>query len=194
MDHYITGSAVRQLREKRGITQAQLADIVGVSNKAVSKWETGKGLPDITLIEPLAAALGISVPELLTGNFVTNKNMSSNMIRSKIYVCPVCGNIILAAGEAVINCCGISLPPLEPEEPDDDHQIIIDPSDGGYHVHLEHEMSKTHYISFMAYVTGGTAELVKLYPEGSSEARFYSRGHGSILICCNRHGLMKVKV
>ena len=56
MDHYVTGGVIRALREKKKLTQSALADRTGVSDKAVSKWETGRGLPDITLLEPLAAA------------------------------------------------------------------------------------------------------------------------------------------
>ena len=67
MDHYVTGGVIRALREKKKLTQSALADRIGVSDKAVSKWETGRGLPDITLLEPLAAALGVSVIELLRG-------------------------------------------------------------------------------------------------------------------------------
>ena len=194
MNHYITGTAIRQAREKRNMTQAQLADQIGVSDKAVSKWETGKGLPDITLIEPLADALKLSVIELLSGDFVTNVNRGGNMKRVKIYVCPVCGNIISAAGEAVISCCGITLPALEPEAPDEAHEVHVTYQDSEYHVVMEHEMSKSHYISFLAYVTDGRVELAKLYPEGSAEARFLSRGDGDLYSYCNKHGLMKIKV
>ena len=94
MDIYITGKTIKCLREKKDLTQTQLADMLGVSSKAVSKWETAKGLPDVSLIEPLANALGVSVIELMSGNTVINKNPSSNILRSKFYVCPLCGNII----------------------------------------------------------------------------------------------------
>ena len=69
MDHYITGNAIRELREKKKITQKSLAQTLGVSDKTISKWETGKGYPDISLLEPLAAALDISVAELLSGDY-----------------------------------------------------------------------------------------------------------------------------
>lgn len=59
MDTYITGSTIKRLREKLGITQQQLGDEIGVSSKTVSKWETAKGLPDISLIEPLSLALQV---------------------------------------------------------------------------------------------------------------------------------------
>ena len=81
MDTYVTGITIKNLREKKGLTQTELADILGVSSKAVSKWETAKGLPDISLIEPLANALSVSVMELMTGDTVINKNISSNILR-----------------------------------------------------------------------------------------------------------------
>lgn len=79
MDAYVTGATIRKLREAKKLTQAQLADKLDVSDKAVSKWETGKGLPDITLIEPLAAALGVSLMELLSGDKISNNNRAANM-------------------------------------------------------------------------------------------------------------------
>ena len=125
MDQYVTGAVIRRLREDKKLTQEALAEKINVSGKAVSKWETGRGFPDISLLESLAAALDISVLELLSGADVRNRNRSSNLVRGKIYVCPVCGNVICAVGEAVVSCCGITLPPCEPEAPDDDHRIRV---------------------------------------------------------------------
>lgn len=192
MNHYITGATIRRLREETGMTQSDLAARLCVSDKAISKWETGRGLPDITLIEPLAAALGISVIELLSGDCVTNVNRSGNMKRSKFYVCPICGNVIHASGEAVISCCGVTLPALEAETPDDDHAMQVEYIDCEYHVSLHHPMTKTHFISFIAYVTDGRIEIARLYPEGPAEARFTPRGRGDFYCLCNHHGLMKV--
>lgn len=194
MDNYITGAAIKRLREKKGITQVQLADIIGVSCKAVSKWETAKGLPDISLIEPLAKALGASVMELMSGDTVINKNTSSNMLRSKFYVCPVCGNVISATGEAFVSCCGITLPPLEAEETDEEHRIAIEKVEDEYFVTVSHDMTKTHFISFIAHITSDGIHLRKLYPEGNAETRFSLRGRGYLYIYCNRHGLMKKKI
>ena len=67
MNQYVTGTTIKELREKNKITQVQLAEKLGVSDKTVSKWETGKGYPDITLLEPIADALRVSVAELITG-------------------------------------------------------------------------------------------------------------------------------
>ena len=194
MDNYITGATIKRLREEKGLTQTELAEQIGVSSKAVSKWETAKGLPDISLIELLAEALGVSVMELMSGNTVINKNVSSNMLRSKFYVCPVCNNIIHTMGDAVISCCGITLPPLEAEEVDDAHQINIEKVEDEYFVTVNHEMTKEHFISFIAHITLDKIQLVKLYPEGNAETRLSLRGRGYLYIYCNKHGLMKKRI
>lgn len=194
MDTYITSKTIKRLREERGLTQLQLAEIIGVSDKTVSKWETSKGLPDISLVEPLCKALGVSVAELMSGDTVINKNVSSNLLRSKLYVCPVCGNVIHSTGEALISCCGITLPPLEADEADEEHRITVEPVEDERFITVHHEMTKSHFISFIAYVTTDTFRLVKLYPEGNAETRMQLRGRGYLYIYCNRHGLMKMKV
>ena len=194
MDAYITGATIKQLREQKGITQSQLADLLGVSSKAVSKWETAKGLPDITLIEPLAQALSVSVMELFSGNTVMNRNISANILRSKFYVCPLCGNIIRSMGDAVVSCCGISLPPLEAEEPDAAHQITIENVEDEHFITVHHDMTKAHFISFLAYLTADRVQFVKFYPEGNAETRFHLRGRGYLYLYCNRHGLMRKKI
>ena len=194
MNAYITGTTIKELREKKGITQAELAGMLSVSSKAVSKWETAKGLPDITLIEPLAKALGVSVMELMSGGAVINKNTSSNMLRSKFYVCPLCGNIIRTTGDTLISCCGITLPALEAEAVDDDHKITIEQVEDEYFVTVDHEMTKRHFISFIAFVTSDRVQFVKLYPEGNAETRLSFRGGGYLYIYCNKHGLMRKKI
>lgn len=194
MDTYITGAAVKRLREAKGLTQLQLAEKIGVTAKAVSKWETAKGLPDISLIEPLSQTLGVSVMELMSGETVINRNASSNLLRSKLYVCPVCGNVIHSTGEAVISCCGIALPPLEAEEADEEHTISIESVEDERFITLKHEMSKKHFISFIAYVTTDKVQFIKLYPEGNAETRIQLRGRGYLYAYCNKHGLMKKRV
>lgn len=194
MNHYVTGETIKRLRAQRRMTQEQLAQQLGVTAKAVSKWETARGLPDVTLLEPLAGALRISVPELLSGEQVINSNRAANILRSPLYVCPVCGNIIHASGPAVVSCCGVALPPLEAEEPDEAHRLVRQSFDGEYFLSVPHEMRKDHSISFMAYVTTGRFDLVKLYPEGQPEARFYPRGGGWLYWYCNRHGLFREKL
>ena len=189
MNPYVTGAAVKQLREKRKLTQAELADKIGVSAKTVSKWETGKGLPDISLLEPLAKALNISVIELMNGEQITNRNVSANLLRSKFYVCPLCGNILHSMGESLVSCCGITLPALEAEEGDEEHSVTIERVEDEHFVTVCHPMTKQHYISFLAYVTTDRVQLVKLYPEGNTETRLQLWGRGRLYWYCNRHGL-----
>ena len=193
MNTYVTGATIKSIREAKGLTQAELADRIGVTPKAVSKWETGKGLPDISLLEPLAAALGTSVIELMNGQPVSNRNRCGNLMRTKFYVCPVCGNIIHAVGDAVIACCGITLPPLEAEEFDGEHSLTLTAVENEHFLSISHPMTKEHYISFAAFVTGDRVQLVKFYPEGNAETRLQLRGHGILYAYCNQHGLMKQK-
>ena len=144
MNAYITSAAIRQLREKQNLTQAELAEKIGVSSKTISKWETAKGLPDISLLQPLAQALGISVIELMNGEHITNQNISANMRRAKFYVCPVCGNIIHSMGDSLVSCCGITLPALEAEEADPAHVLHIEVVEDEHFLTLDHPMTKQH--------------------------------------------------
>jgi desulfoferrodoxin (superoxide reductase-like protein) len=151
-------------------------------------------LPDISLLQPLALALGISVIELMNGEQITNRNVSANMLRSKFYVCPVCGNVIHSTGNAVVSCCGIVLPALEAEEADDDHDISVEYVEDEHFVTVQHPMTKEHFISFVAHVNSDRLQMVKLYPEGNAETRLQLRGRGYLYYYCNRHGLFKRKL
>jgi transcriptional regulator with XRE-family HTH domain len=194
MDRYVTGDVVRRLRECKKLTQEELAERLFVSSKTVSKWETGKGFPDIGLLEPLARALDISVIELLSGEDIRNRNRSSNMMKSKFYVCPICGNVIQSIGEAVVSCCGITLPSLEPEAAEEDHIIQVSNVEDEIFVSVYHPMTREHYISFLAAVSDRWIQFVKLYPEGNAEARFKRNCIKFLYVYCNRHGLFQVKL
>ena len=192
MNQYVTGTVIKELREKNKMTQFQLAEKLGVSDKTVSKWETGKGYPDITLLEPIAKVFRISVTELISGSTIHNANVSANMMRSKFYVCPVCGNVIHTMGEAAIHCHGILLTPLEAEPTDERHKIFIERVEDEYYVRIDHSMTKEHYISFVAAASSDDMQMVKLYPEGNAEVRFKLRGVRRIFFYCNRDGLFRV--
>ena len=194
MNAYVTSAAIRQLREKQNLTQAELAEKIGVSSKTISKWETAKGLPDISLLQPLAQALGISVIELMNGEHITNQNISANMRRTKFYVCPVCGNIIHSMGDSLVSCCGITLPALEAEEADPSHAAHIESVEDEHFIRIDHPMTKQHYISFLAFVTTDRLQLIKLYPEGNAESRMQLRGLGTLYWYCNQHGLFKARL
>lgn len=194
MDHYVTAETVRSLREKKNYTQKQLGDMIGVSDKTVSKWETGKGLPDITLLEPLSSALGVSVSELLRGEPAENRNRGGNLQRGRFFVCPLCGNVIYAVGNADISCCGIHLPPLEAENADDAHLAKLERIENEYYISFDHPMTKEHHISFVAQVSGDQLHIVKWYPEQDPACRLPLNRRGKIYLYCNHHGLMKVDV
>ena len=193
MNIYVTGLTIKQLRESRNMTQAELADKLGVSSKTISKWETAKGLPDISLLQPLAQALGLSVIELMNGQQILNKNVSANMLRSRFYVCPICGNTIHTLGDSLISCCGITLPALEAEEEDDEHIVIIEDVEDEHFITIHHPMTKQHYISFVAFVTSDRIQMVKLYPEGDAQTRLQLHGMGYLYYYCNQHGLFRKK-
>lgn len=192
MNQYVTGAMIRRLRENKNLTQEELASQLHVSSKAVSKWETGQGFPDVTLLEPLAKALDISIIELFSGQSIINRNRASNLLRSVFSVCPVCGNGILSLGQAVVSCCGITLPPLQPEEADEEHPLNVTVNDGEYYVTVSHPMEKEHFISLLAAVSDNACQLVKLYPESAAEARFRTERVRYIYAYCNRHGLYRL--
>lgn len=160
--NYVTGKVIKELREKKQLTQKELAQKLSVSEKTISKWET--------------------------------KNLSANMKKQVFYVCPICGNVIQSIGQGTYSCCGITLPVLEVEEADKEHEMRLEIIDGEYYVSFEHQMTKEHYISFISYATFDTTEMKKMYPEQNAEARFRRKGHGFIYAYCNRHGLMQWRV
>ena len=120
---------------------------------------------------------------------MNNANVSANMMRSKFYICPVCGNVILSMGEAVIQCHGVLLTPAYAEETDENHRIFVERAEDEYYIRIDHDMTKEHYISFIAAVSADRLQMVKLYPEENAEARFQMSGVKKVFFYCNRDGL-----
>ena len=79
MDQMKTGALIRALRQRRGMTQLRLAERIGVSDKAVSKWERGRGAPDISLLPALSEALGVDTKALLRGDLEENEMTNGNL-------------------------------------------------------------------------------------------------------------------
>ena len=153
-----------------------------------------EGVSGYFFVGAIAKAFRVSVTELMIGNAVNNGNVAANMLRSHFYVCPVCGNVIHSMGETVIHCQGILLTPWQAEEPDDKHKISIEKVEDEYYVRIEHEMTKEHYISFVAALGSDKIQMIKLYPEGNAEARVKINGMRKLLFYCNRDGLFAVDV
>jgi len=192
MNEYITGLTIKKLREENKLTQVELAKRLNISDKTISKWETGKGYPDIEMLEPLAKVFNVSIVELLNGNTISNSNVSANLLKANFYVCPICKNVITSIGEGLIMCHGISLPVQEKEE--DNGLIDIQKIENEYYVSIKHEMSKTNYISFIAAVASDSIQIKKLYPEASPEAYFRIPGVKYIYYYSNNDGLFYKKV
>lgn len=194
MDQEKTGSLIRLLRQRKNLTQLELAELIGVSDKAVSKWERGLGAPDISLLPLLGRALGVNVVALLKGNLEENEKSSGNMKKLQYYVCPDCGNLLFSTDEADVNCCGKKLTPLKPQQPDAENAVQIEASDGEWYLTSRHEMHRDHYLSFVAFLTGDTLILKKQYPEWGFETRLPFFKHGTLLWYCTRHGLFAQEV
>ena len=194
MDHTKIGKLIYTLRKEKGLTQLQLAEAMHISDKTVSKWERGLGCPDISLLCELSKILNVDLSELLRGQLTSNDILGGSMKRIKFYVCPNCGNILTALSDTAISCCGKKLLPLELKKADAADRLSVEIIENEFFISANPEMTKEHYISFIAYVTSDRFELVKLYPEGNAETRFARRDHGFIYYCCNRHGLMKKKI
>mgnify|MGYP000535015012 CR=1 FL=1 len=194
MNQYVTGAVIKKLREKNNMTQCQLADKLLVSDKTISKWETGKGYPDITLLEPIAETFSVSITELISGDEIKNTNVSANMMRSLFYVCPVCGNVIHSMGEAAIHCHGVLLKPAQAEQTDENHKIFVERVEDELFVEIEHEMTKKHYISFVALLSGDTLILKKRYPEWTLETRLPYLPQSTLLWYCTQHGLFSQRL
>lgn len=183
------GEVLKKYREKNNMTQVKLAQLLNVSNKTISKWERGYGYPDITMIHTISSLLKISVNELLSGLTVENSNISSNILKMKFYVCPICGNIIHSVGECVISCHGITLNPCIIKEMDDHHKLSITKIEDDYFVDIHHDMKKEHYISFVCGLSMDSLQFVKLYPESNAQTRLKIRGVRKIYFYCTNDGL-----
>lgn len=192
MDCQKVGQLILHLRKEKNMTQQQLADSLRISNKTISKWECGNGVPDVSLWEELSSVLGADVLKLLQGELNPNRPDTGKIDNIRFYVCPNCGNILTSTGKASISCCGRRLSPLSPVLGDTEHEISVEEMDINYYVSVRHEMSKEHYISFVAYVCGDRVWLQRLYPEQSPTFHVpVMRSGGNLYLYCVRHGLFK---
>lgn len=194
MDCKKIGNLIYQLRKEKNMTQKQIGDMMNISDKAISKWERGQGCPDVSLLPELAQILGTSVDEILSGELNLNDLVGGNMNKIKFYICKHCNNLMTATGEATISCCGKTIDPLEPKKSESEHTLEVEKVEDELYVTSQHEMKKEHYISFVAYVRGDRALIVKQYPEWNVEFRFRKQGHGRLYYYCTNHGLYYINI
>ena len=189
MDCSKVGKLIFGLRKEKGMTQKQLADAMNISDKAISKWERGLGCPDVSLLRELSVVLNADIEKILLGDLEPNNADGGNMKKIKFYTCPNCGNTLTSTGESDVSCCGRKLVPLIPKPAEGTHKLTVEEIEEDFYITFAHEMSKTHYINFVAYVAYDRVLFVKLYPEQGSEVRFPKMYRGKSYMCCNQHGL-----
>lgn len=189
IDQRELGHLIKELREKKGMTQLEMAARLNLSDRTISKWETGRGYPDITFLERICELFSLSVTELLSGAGVSNSNVSGNMLKASFYVCPVCGNIIVSTGEGSFSCHGITLEKLKKNAVDDEHAVTVEVVEDEYFISISHPMTKECHISFIAALSSDRVQMVKLYAEGNAEARVKMNGVREIVYYCNTDGL-----
>lgn len=189
MDCAKVGALILQLRREMRLTQRQLAERLHISAKTVSKWERGQGCPDVSLLRELSGVLNVNIEKILAGELNANRPDGGNMKKLKFYVCPDCGNLLTATGEAEITCCGRRLFPLEPRPAEGEHRLHIEPVEDEWYITSPHEMSKAHHLRFVAYLRGDSLQLVRLYPEQDCALRLPRLRGGTLYFCCSRHGL-----
>lgn len=189
MDCSKVGKLISDLRKEQKMTQKQLADVLNISDKAISKWERGLGCPDVSLWQELSQIFGVNIEKILSGELEPNSKDGGNMKKVKFFVCPSCGNMITSTGEAEVSCCGRKLNALVPQSSDEKHHAHVEIIEEDYYITFSHEMSKEHYLNFVAYVSYDRILLVKLYPEQNAEVRFPKLPGGKLYFGCNQHGL-----
>ena len=189
MDCGKNGTLIRRLRLARGLTQASLAQAIGVSPKAVSKWETGGGSPDLSLLPLLAQTLGVEVGCLLAGEVQDNAPVPGNMKHIRFFVCPDCGSITTSTGNAQVSCCGRPLAPLTAQKADEAHKLRVEEVEDEWYLTTDHPMTKDCYLSFTAFALGDSVHIVKHYPEWDFQLRLPRRRHGTLFWYSTREGL-----
>lgn len=194
MDCRKVGKLISRLRKEKNMTQKEVADALNISDKAISKWERGLGCPDISLLGGLSRVLGADMKNILSGDLEPNEEDRGNMKRIRFFVCPDCGNIASSTGNVDLSCCGRKLEPLSVTPEDEGHKIGLEEIEGEYYVTVSHEMSKSHYISFVALISYDRLLLVRLYPEQGAELYIPKMHIGELYVYCSQHGLYRKRL
>jgi len=189
MDCQKIGMFIKNLRKEKGFTQKQLADKMGISDKTISKWERGCGMPDVSLWKDLSDVLGANIEDILKGETEHNSFANGNMKNIKYYICPVCNNLTISTATAGVYCCGRKLENITAAKADENTKLAVEESDGDWYITSNHPMEKDNYISFVAFVTGDSVQIYKQYPQWNMQARIPKRRHGTLLYYSTSKGL-----
>ena len=187
MDNAKIGSLIYRLRKEKGYTQLQLADILNISDKTISKWERGQGCPDISLLKSLSELFGVDMEKLLAGELDENKKSAGNMRKMNFYICPACGNIITSLNDTTFSCCGKKLTAEKLQKAEE--KLNVELIENEYYVTTSHPMTREHYISFVAVLTGDSLLIRKTYPEWDLQTRIPFFPCGRLIWYCTQHGL-----
>ena len=134
MDQIKTGKIIRTARLRQNLTQSELGEKIGVTDKAASKWERGCGAPEVFLVSALAEVLSLDAKAILSGN-LEEKSAS-------------CGNLLFSTEGAGISCCGKKLFPLCAKSPSPADALSVKCDGNELYITSEHKISRKHYISF----------------------------------------------
>lgn len=192
MDHEKTGALIAARRKELGLTQAELAERLGVTDKAVSKWERGQGCPDVSLLPGLSELTGIQIGQLLAGDASPSRPDGGNMKRLRFFVCPHCGGVFTASKNGEIGCCGRKLDPLIPQKADEAHLPAVETAEDDWYITFPHPMTKEHHILFAAHLRFDRVTLIRLYPEQDPCVRLPKQYKGELYFYCTKDGLMKL--
>ena len=194
MDCSKVGKLILELRTEKGMTQKELANAMNISDRTISKWERGLGCPDVSLLSELSQALSVNIEKILSGDLTPNEKDRGDMKKIRFYVCPTCGNVLFSTSEADISCCGRRLAMLDIRKEGAGHSMVVEEIENDYFVTIDHEMSKAHYISFVALAGYDSILLIKMYPEWNAEIRFPQVRGDRLFAYCVKHGLWEQKV
>jgi len=187
MDYQKIGLLIRKLRTEKCLTQAELANMLHVSDKTVSKWECGSGCPEVSVFPALSQALDADFSSLFSGETAEKQTDSGNLRRLQFYICPGCGNLITSTSDASIACCGKVLRPQKLQRAGE--EVRAELVDHEYLIMSDHTMTREHYITFLALCSSEQILLRKLYPEWGLELHMPYMPGAMLIWHCNQHGL-----
>ncbi len=187
------GAKIIKVRKDNQLTQMQLAQMLGVTDKAVSKWERNVCLPDIFVLKRFCDIFNIDMQSLLSENSDSNKR-GENMKNTRFYLCKHCGNITFSTGNTKVICCNDIVDELILTKATEENALLIEEIDGERNITSSHPMTKDNYVHFIAYLKGGELQLFKQYPEWEINVRIPKRGHGRLLWYAPDIGLLYMNV